>query len=1176
MKTVFPFRFFRYFRLLKNDTWWLLSALIVFTVVAIGVFWKIGTRSRVSVVVISSIPSSGLINLRCLPNGAVVGDIFFRETSGVLQTLGVRIFRPKDGGFEREDSVLGREEIDQIVARQFPELKASPDFSRVAIAEDGSAVALSLGETGLLRNGFVIITLPDKIAKVVPLNQSLQKTSLLTNFAILSDGNLLVESEGRLVALEPKSGREIASSPKSFNEILDLQPIGRFVAVTQVVAPGCVVSLLDGQSLRTLVESNTFLSSNDWPLDETPYAASSMGYLAVWTDKESVTLSRQGSAALVLTAPSSVGPLTFLGENNLLAGSANGVYRLFREHEPELILATGKPVKSLAAGARDGGSYTLVYSDGSKAFVGRVRFWSPLAIVVSAWSALSVISIVLWFVRRRVMRRPAEQADQGQPPVGPALTEESYPASLRLPPPTVPRELVDACFAGECVLYAGAGLSAQSGLPTWHGLLSEMVEWAIRQEVVDGRLGNSLRVALQHGEMESVSEGLLDHIGSRVSALHEFLRETLLERATPSAVHQTLGRLPFIAVLTTNFDELLEKAFRDRSPPVFTPRDTEALLATISSREFFILKLYGNLHLADTVILSAAQYEEATTPNSPNSAFSSFMETLFFSRTILFLGARLEGIEDYLKGIKFSQTRPRTHYALVDVAASGPSWELKSNTLRRKYGIEVIPYAATDGHPQVREFVKELAEGVSSAKRKDQASTAPVAKGSLKRVILDNIGPFDHLELNLDPGWNVLLGDNGVGKSHILKAIAVAICGRDAKAYANRLIKVGAPLASIHLETDRGTIYKTELYPGMAEAEVVSMPVRPLEAEGWLAIGFPPSRMFSWERPKGPEARVERRPNPEDVLPLIRGGTDPRMDKLKQWLLNLDYWIKGAGENEEERRRFESLREEFFSVSRQLAIGTEVKYSGIEPQTFEVKVSTSDGTLPLEAISQGTAALIGWVGILIQRLYEVSDSSTAGLTSKPLERHALVLIDELDAHMHPAWQQAVIPLLKEIFPNVQFLATTHSPFLAVGRRASEIVRLRRDPATGKAIGESVEYDTTNMGIANVLTSYLFGLGSSLDYNLQQALLRKRRLSAKPDLNESELAELATLSERLKDVEATTTLRDPLYQRFVEEITRRQKAADAVEGKVTKEEEERQRRLTREILEDLEREKEARS
>lgn len=788
-----------------------------------------------------------------------------------------------------------------------------------------------------------------------------------------------------------------------------------------------------------------------------------------------------------------------------------------------------------------------------------------IAIIITL-VGLPVVLALTWGFHQRAewrIRREESSMFTSRGEISPG-DEVSYPIA----PPSVPRDLIDACAARKCVLYAGTGLSAQSGLPNWVAVLGEMVQWAIGHKVVDERSGISLRAALQHGEIESVSEGLLDYVGDRTPELHEFLKDMLLAKnAKPSSVHHTLAQLPFGAVLTTNFDELLEESFQDREGSVYTPRDTEALLNGLSAGAFFILKLYGSLRSADTIILSTTQYEEAI---ASNRAFSAFMETLFFSRTILFLGTRLESIEEYLRGIQFSQTRPRTHYALVNVSARGPAWELKSNTLRKRYGIEVIPYAPTEGHPEVRQFVEELVTAVEQRKADEPITPTPAApaKGALKRVILDNIGPFDHLELNLDPGWNIILGDNGVGKSSILKAIAVAICGRDAQKYANRLLKVDKGYGSIILETDRGSIYRTELKAGNLEAELLSIPGRPLEAEGWLAIGFPAARLFSWDRPTSPEARVERRPSPDDLLPLIQGIPDPRMDKVKQWLLNLDYWIKDARDKKEDWERYERLRDTFFAAIHKLATGTTVDYAGIESQTFEVKVTTAEGTLPLEALSQGTAALLGWIGILLQRLYEMPDTSVP-----PAQRYALVMIDELDAHMHPAWQQALIPHLKTLFPNIQFLATTHSPFLAVGRRASEIVRLARDLKTGKVHGEPVEYDTKKMGVANVLTSYLFGLESAVDYDLQRDLRRKRKLATKPKLTGAERFELASLTKRLQDVDAATMFRDPLYQRFVQEMTRRDDEAGEEPGKVTKESEQLKDRLTKEIIDRLIRDEE---
>jgi putative AbiEii toxin of type IV toxin-antitoxin system/SIR2-like protein len=713
----------------------------------------------------------------------------------------------------------------------------------------------------------------------------------------------------------------------------------------------------------------------------------------------------------------------------------------------------------------------------------------PLIIGLALGLPILLLGVWLFQGRRERIRRSQEAAVLEANLDSDRKSEMDY----LIPLPEVPPELVDACLAGECVLYAGAGVSAQSGLPIWRDQLGEMVDWAIQEKIVDDRTGNSLRAALQGEELESVSEALLDHVGNRLEELQKFLERTLIGGTTPSPLHELLSHLPFTAVLTTNFDLLLEQSFKERNPFVHTPRDTEQLLNALSSRAFFILKLYGDLRSADTVILSAAQYQDAITLNR---AFSGFMETLFFSRTLFFVGARLEGIEDYLTGIKFSQTRPRTHYALVDVAAAGPAWELKSNTMRRKYGIQVIPYTASNRHPEVYQFVEELAATVEEARRiknaaasSDEAISLPL-RGALKRLVLDNVGPFDHLELDLNSGWNVFLGDNGVGKSNILKAIAVAICGRDAQAYANRLIKVGGPHGSILLETDRGTVYKTTMSRGSVEAEVVCEPGRPLEAEGWLAVAFPPSRLLTWDRPKSPEVPVERRPNPEDLLPLIKGVADPRIDGLKQWLVNLDYWISTTKGNNENFQPYENLRDEFFNVINKLAPGTKVKYLGIDK--FEVKIETNDGAVPLEAISQGTASLMGWVGILLQRLYETPLASIA-----PLDRYALVLIDEIDAHMHPSWQRSLVETLKELFPNVQFIATTHSPLIVAGLDRSELFTIRREEKFGisRIVAERPQANPKGWYSDMVLTSDLFQLDSTLPPSIAKAVNRYTELAA---------------------------------------------------------------------------------
>lgn len=315
--------------------------------------------------------------------------------------------------------------------------------------------------------------------------------------------------------------------------------------------------------------------------------------------------------------------------------------------------------------------------------------------------------------------------------------------------PMPPESLIKDCIAGEAVLYAGAGLSARAGFPTWQPFLQGLLDWAIKNNVIEPNLAESNLAAIEQGSGGSVADSIISALqniqNSPQEILHDYLRQIFSKSPTLPDTHHILGDIQFSAVLTTNFDNLLERTYKQRGTGVYTPKDAEPLLGALHKREFFILKLYGDLQQPDTLMISPAQFEDTVVDNLP---FSQFMDTLFFSRTLLFIGASMEGIEDYLRGIRLKRQRnPRKHYALV--AVTGEGWLVKTQSLERRYGIVVIPYTPDEpDHSQVPEFLKKLAEEVRL-----ETSHVPVRDtiSRLNQIHLENIGPFDTLDLKLDP-----------------------------------------------------------------------------------------------------------------------------------------------------------------------------------------------------------------------------------------------------------------------------------------------------------------------------------------------------------------------------------------------------------------------------------------
>jgi predicted ATP-binding protein involved in virulence len=101
----------------------------------------------------------------------------------------------------------------------------------------------------------------------------------------------------------------------------------------------------------------------------------------------------------------------------------------------------------------------------------------------------------------------------------------------------------------------------------------------------------------------------------------------------------------------------------------------------------------------------------------------------------------------------------------------------------------------------------------------------------------------------------------------------------------------------------------------------------------------------------------------------------------------------------------------------------------------------SRGTLPVDAMSDGIRTMIGLVGDLAHRTAILNPHLGAEAAR---ETEGLVLIDEVDLHLHPDWQQSIVMLLREAFPKVQFVMTTHSPQVLSTVHASSIRILRVD------------------------------------------------------------------------------------------------------------------------------------
>jgi len=138
------------------------------------------------------------------------------------------------------------------------------------------------------------------------------------------------------------------------------------------------------------------------------------------------------------------------------------------------------------------------------------------------------------------------------------------------------------------------------------------------------------------------------------------------------------------------------------------------------------------------------------------------------------------------------------------------------------------------------------------------------------------------------------------------------------------------------------------------------------------------------------------------------------------------------------------------------------------------------GRAPLDAYSDGYLTTAGWILDMIARWVEHERRNGRTPSGDFREQMTgLVLIDELDLHLHPRWQLRVVQDLREWFPRLSFVASTHNPLTLHGATEGEIQVLSRDPETSIVSAAQIDIPPGSRA-DNILTGAWFGLPSTLD------------------------------------------------------------------------------------------------
>jgi predicted ATP-binding protein involved in virulence len=379
--------------------------------------------------------------------------------------------------------------------------------------------------------------------------------------------------------------------------------------------------------------------------------------------------------------------------------------------------------------------------------------------------------------------------------------------------------------------------------------------------------------------------------------------------------------------------------------------------------------------------------------------------------------------------------------------------------------------------------------------------------------------------------WTIILGDNGVGKTTVLKALASMIYEKgtfihdaelrmpflwrnavklwfpfrgtgQAKLILATEVSVGLHLAEKNGSHDNKVSVRAELNSESLNGEV--------RKGGMMStIGGNPEQLICYGYGAGRTVGNSTLINTPTELDTCNSLFDDRADLLnaEEWFLQMDYSsYREQGGAGKAAMNLERVRQALLLV---LLDVSDIQIKTTEKHQQQLELLTPYGWVRLRDMSLGYQTLVVWLTDFASKLFiRYPDSKN------PLEEPAIVLIDEIDLHLHPSWQRKLIGFLSDIFKNTQFIATAHSPLVvqAAGDAGANVVLLKRkDDQTIVHQGHDLP-DVRNWRLDQILSSELFDEVSAHSPATDERLQRRDTLLAKTRLTAKEKQELAELNE----------------------------------------------------------------
>jgi predicted ATP-binding protein involved in virulence len=343
------------------------------------------------------------------------------------------------------------------------------------------------------------------------------------------------------------------------------------------------------------------------------------------------------------------------------------------------------------------------------------------------------------------------------------------------------------------------------------------------------------------------------------------------------------------------------------------------------------------------------------------------------------------------------------------------------------------------------------------------------------RFIGHNIGPFEHVELNWekDSRYTLIVAGNGMGKTTLVAAMAACLSfGEDSvfpATHFRRFTRDKEAFAYFELELD-GTTHWTIRWTSQtrntipdhpslsklsSKSRVIVFKDIPNSDYGTGSHGLQ-SIIDAWLKGQNarmlaaaygvsrdlqqPEIREHQELNEESLKGILNPFAPIPSSEVFQWVVNQHvYHALALAENKEDEAQ--AYLAAIKRVERLLSEGLEHPITfQVERNPFRLEVRQNGVALTVDQLSDGTRSFLSWPLDYLMRASRVNWAEPADSAVAP----GLILVDEIDAHLHPEWQRRVMPAVAGLLPETYIIATTHSPFVLGATEDAQVFQIRQD------------------------------------------------------------------------------------------------------------------------------------